>query len=85
METDLSLITEPQTKIEGDSLVTYSVVKSVIQLTEVRTRIEMLEIPLPSEKTLLENARLGIVHPYYQPGREAELADLKSKLPVKGE
>jgi hypothetical protein len=81
MSIDLSQVTEPQVKVEGDKITTYQVVKSEIDLAPLKEELACLEaMTPPTDKEVLSLAKKGITHPYYDPHTQDRIDYLRAEI-----
>ena len=79
--TDLSKIKDKQVVKTKDSIITYEVVEKKIDLKAKREELEELKnITQPDDQEVLDLAKIGFVHPYYEKDKEERIKQLESEV-----
>jgi len=78
---DLSKITEEQVVKTKDRIETYEVIRKVKDLKAIRQELKQLEeMPIPDDEVILDLAKEGYVHPYYEKYRKLRIEELKREV-----
>lgn len=65
---------------DGDVYKKFSVVEEVFDPTPLKEELANLEVPKPTNQEVINLAKQGIIHPYYDPNIQQRIDWLKSKI-----